>query len=75
MCVIANLFVVQDVDVGVYFDVIVVGCLFRRDFVAYRKVGRYEEKWRYFRTLREIARLQKRLRDCKRCCVTAKEVE
>ena len=26
VCVIANLFVVQDVDVGVYFDVIVVGC-------------------------------------------------
>ena len=55
VCVIAYLFVVQDIDVGVYFDVIVVGCLFRRDFVAYRKVGRYEEKWRYFGTLRQVA--------------------
>ena len=26
VCVIAYLFVEQDVDVGVYFDVIVVGC-------------------------------------------------
>ena len=55
VCVIAYLLVVQDVDFGVDFDVIVVWLLFRRGFVAYRKVGRYEEKWRYFGTSREVA--------------------